>query len=38
MKITEEIKLAGVNDHLAARGYKNKTIGFTENGSWAPWQ
>lgn len=23
-------------DHLVSRGYKNKTIGFIENGSWAP--
>ena len=23
-------------DHLTERGYKNRTIGFVENGSWAP--
>ena len=23
-------------NHLTARGYRNKTIGFMENGSWAP--
>lgn len=23
-------------DHLTERGYKNRTIGFIENGSWAP--
>jgi len=23
-------------EHLVERGYKNKTIGFIENGSWAP--
>ena len=23
-------------DHLTERGYKNRTIGFMENGSWAP--
>ena len=22
--------------HLIERGYKNRTIGFVENGSWAP--
>ena len=23
-------------DHLAERGYKNRTVGFIENGTWAP--
>lgn len=23
-------------DHLAERGFKNRTVGFIENGSWAP--
>lgn len=23
-------------DHLVERGYKNRTVGFIENGSWAP--
>ena len=23
-------------NHLTERGYKNRTIGFVENGSWAP--
>ena len=22
--------------HLAERGYQNRTVGFVENGSWAP--
>ena len=23
-------------DHLTERAYKNRTVGFIENGSWAP--
>lgn len=23
-------------DHLTERGYKNRTVAFIENGSWAP--
>ena len=23
-------------NHLVERGYKNRTVGFVENGSWAP--